>query len=411
MTPKPNDARFMQQALELARRGIALASPNPRVGAVVVSRSGKLVGRGTHTYDGVKHAEVLALEAAADRARGGTLYLNLEPCSHVGRTGPCVDAILAAGIQRVVAAMRDPNPLVAGRGFERLTAAGIEVDEGLCEADARKLNEAFARYIRHKMPFVTLKTAMTLDGKIAPPPGDSINPSTIGSMAATGGWITSEVARAHVHEMRHANDAIMVGVGTIIADDPLLTDRTGLPRRRPLLRVILDSRLRLPLDSRVVRTADYNVVVFCCFAEERKRQALEERGIIVEQVPMRQPLADGTIPFPSGTQTSDGRPDLERVMTRLGEREITSVIIEGGAMVNWAALSAGIVDKIYFYYAPKILAGTGSIPLALGTGYRRISEAAYVRSLTLHRFGEDFAVEGYLRDPYADVIHVVPSNS
>jgi diaminohydroxyphosphoribosylaminopyrimidine deaminase/5-amino-6-(5-phosphoribosylamino)uracil reductase len=211
--------------------------------------------------------------------------------------------------------------------------------------------------------------------------------------------------------MRHANDAIMVGVGTIIADDPLLTDRTGLPRRSPLLRVILDSRLRLPLDSRVVRTADYDVVVFCCFAEERKRQALEERGIIVEQVPMRQPLEDGTIPFPSGTQTSDGRPDLERVMTRLGEREITSVIIEGGAMVNWAALSAGIVDKIYFYYAPKILAGTGSIPLALGTGYRRISEAAYVRSLTLHRFGEDFAVEGYLRDPYADVIHVVPSNS
>jgi len=261
------------------------------------------------------------------------------------------------------------------------------------------------------MPFVTLKTAMTLDGKIAPPPGDTINPSTMSSMAATGGWITSEVARAHVHEMRHANDAIMVGVGTIIADDPLLTDRTGLPRRRPLLRVILDSRLRLPLDSRVVRTADYDVVVFCCFAEERKRQELEGRGIIVEQVPMRQPLEDGTIPFPSGVPTSDGRPDLERVMGRLGEREITSVIIEGGAMVNWAALSAGIVDKIYFYYAPKILAGTGSIPLALGTGYRRISEAAYVRSLTLHRFGEDFAVEGYLRDPYADVIHVVPNHS
>ena len=401
----------MQQALELARRGIGLASPNPRVGAVVVSAGGKLVGRGSHTYDGIKHAEILALETAGERAKDGTLYLNLEPCSHVGRTGPCADAIIAAGIKRVVAAMRDPNPLVAGRGFERLSAAGIEVHEGLCEGDARKLNEAFARYIRYKMPFVTLKTAMTLDGKIAPPPGDSIYPATMSSMAATGGWITSEVARAHVHEMRHANDAIMVGVGTIIADDPLLTDRTGLSRRRPLLRVILDSRLRLPLDSRVVRTADYDVVVFCCFAEERKRRELEERGIIVEQVPMRQPLEDGTIPFPSGTQTSDGRPDLERVLARLGEREITSVIIEGGAMVNWASLSAGIVDKIYFYYAPKILAGTGSIPLALGTGYRRISEAAYVRSLTLHRFGEDFAVEGYLRDPYADVIHVVPNHS
>ena len=410
MTAKPNDARHMHQALELARRGIALASPNPRVGAVLVSAEGRVVGKGTHAYDGIDHAEVLAIEAAGDRARGGTLYLNLEPCSHVGRTGPCVDAIIAAGIRRVVFAMRDPNPLVAGRGAERLLAAGIEVQEGLYEPEARKLNEAFARYIRYKMPFVTLKTAMTLDGKIAPPPGESIIPSTMSSLASTGGWITSEIARAHVHEMRHANDAIMVGVGTVIADDPLLTDRTGLPRRRPLLRVILDSRLRLPLDSRVVRTANYDVVVFCCFAEENRRLELEEHGILVEQVPMRKPLEDGTIPFPSGEPAADGRPDLERVMARLGEREITSVVIEGGAMVNWAALSAGIVDKIFFYYAPKILAGTSSIPLALGTGYRRISDAAYVRSLTLHRFGEDFAVEGYLRDPYADEIYVVPNH-
>jgi diaminohydroxyphosphoribosylaminopyrimidine deaminase/5-amino-6-(5-phosphoribosylamino)uracil reductase len=411
MVAKPNDARYMNQALELARRGIALASPNPRVGAVLVSSEGKVVGRGTHTYDDVTHAEVLAIEAAGPKAHDGTLYLNLEPCSHVGRTGPCADAIVEAGIKRVVVAMRDPNPLVAGRGFERLQSAGIEVLEGLYEAEARKLNEAFAKYIRYKTPFVTLKTAMTLDGKIAPPPGDGLSIGTMTSMASSGGWITSEIARAHVHEMRHANDAIMVGVGTIIADDPLLTDRTGLPRRRPLLRVILDSRLRLPIDSRVVRTADYDVVVFCCFAEEHKRRELESHGIIVEQVPMRQPLEDGTIPFPSGAPTTDGRPDLERVVARLGEREITSVIIEGGAMVNWAALSAGIVDKIFFYYAPKILAGTGSIPLALGTGYRKISDAAYVRSLTLHRFGEDFAVEGYLRDPYADDIHVVPNHS
>lgn len=410
MVAKPNDSRYMNQALELARRGIALASPNPRVGAVLVSAEGKVVGRGSHAYDGVKHAEVLAIEAAGDKARNGTMYLNLEPCSHVGRTGPCADAIIDAGIKRVVVAMRDPNPLVAGRGMERLQSAGIEVQEGLYEAEAQKLNEAFARYIRYKVPFVTLKTAMTLDGKIAPPPGDEIAAETMNSMASTGGWITSEIARAHVHEMRHANDAIMVGVGTVIADDPLLTDRTGLARRRPLLRVILDSRLRLPLDSRVVRTADYDVVVFCCFAEEHKRRELEAHGIIVEQVPMRRPFEDGTIPFPSGAPVADGRPDLERVMARLGEREITSVIIEGGAMVNWAALSAGIVDKIFFYYAPKILAGTSSVPMALGAGYRRISEAAYVRSLTLHRFGEDFAVEGYLRDPYADEIHVVPTN-
>jgi diaminohydroxyphosphoribosylaminopyrimidine deaminase/5-amino-6-(5-phosphoribosylamino)uracil reductase len=208
--------------------------------------------------------------------------------------------------------------------------------------------------------------------------------------------------------MRHANDAILVGVGTIIADDPLLTDRTGLARRRPLLRVILDSRLRLPLNSRVVKTARGDVIVFCCFAEEHKRQELEARGVIVEQVPMPAPPGDGAILFPGCAPASDGRPDLERVMAELGRKEITSVIIEGGAMVNWAALSARIVDKVFLYYAPKILAGTGSVPFSLGPGYRRMSEAAHVISLTLHRFGEDFAVEGYFRDPYRDEPSILP---
>jgi diaminohydroxyphosphoribosylaminopyrimidine deaminase/5-amino-6-(5-phosphoribosylamino)uracil reductase len=389
----------MQQALELARQGVALASPNPCVGAVLVAPIGEIVGRGTHTYEGRRHAEVLAIEQAGERARGAALYLNLEPCSHSGRTAPCADAIIAAGIKRVFAAMRDPNPLVAGRGFAKLRAAGTEVHEGLCEPEAKKLNEAFAKYIRHKTPFVTLKTAMTLDGKIAPPPGEA---DAASGLAPSGGWITSEVARAHVHEMRRANDAIMVGVGTVIADDPLLTDRTGQARRRPLLRVILDSRLRLPLDSRVVKTARQDLIVFCCFAEENKRRELEARGVVVEQVPMRRSPDDGTLVFPSASPSVDGRPDLDRVMRNLGEREITSLIIEGGAMVNWAALAAGVVDKIFFYYAPKILAGTGSIPFALGAGYQRMSEAASVRSLTLHRFGEDFAVEGYLRDPYEE---------
>ncbi len=395
----------MQQALELASRGVALASPNPCVGTVVVDSKGKVIGRGTHTYEGRKHAEVLALEAAGDRARGATLYVNLEPCSHVGRTGPCADAVIAAGVKRVVVAMRDPNPAVSGRGLARLRDAGIEVQEGIGETEAKRLNESFAKYVRYKTPFVTLKTAMTLDGKIAPPPGEGATPAALGSLTASGGWITSEEARAHVQELRHVHDAIMVGVGTIIADDPLLTDRTALLRRRPLLRVILDSRLRLPLTSRVVKTAREDLIVFCCFAEENKRRELEARGVVVEQVPMRRPLEDGTIPFPGGSPTIDGRPDLEGVLANLGEREITSLIIEGGAMVNWAALSAGVVDKIFFYYAPKILAGTGSIPFALGAGYRRISEAAYVKSLVLHRFGEDFAVEGYLRDPYGDGIH------
>jgi diaminohydroxyphosphoribosylaminopyrimidine deaminase/5-amino-6-(5-phosphoribosylamino)uracil reductase len=400
MSKPSSDEAFMQQALELASQGVALASPNPCVGAVLVDAKGKVIGSGTHTYEGLKHAEVLALETAGDRARGTTLYVNLEPCSHVGRTGPCADALIAAGVKRVFVAMRDPNPAVGGQGLARLRDAGVEVQEGLGENEAKKLNESFAKYVRYKTPFVTLKTAMTLDGKIAPPPGESASPSVPAPLTASGGWITSEEARAHVHQLRHANDAIMVGVGTIIADDPLLTDRTGLPRRRPLLRVILDSRLRLPLDSRVVKTAREDLVVFCCFAEENKRRELESRGVLVEQVPMRRPVEDGTIPFPGSSPAIDGRPDLERVLANLGGREITSLIIEGGAMVNWAALSAGVVDKIFFYYAPKILAGTGSIPFALGAGYRRISEAASVKALVLHRFGEDFAVEGYLRDPY-----------
>ena len=410
MQERLSDEQLMEQALELARGGVALTSPNPCVGAIVVAADGEVVGRGTHTFAGKKHAEVLALEEAGGRARGASLYLNLEPCSHVGRTGPCADEVIATGIRRVFVAMRDPNPLVGGRGIAKLEAAGIEVHEGLCQAEAKNLNEAFARYIRHKLPFVTLKTAMTLDGKIAPPPGESDTPSALGSLTASGGWITSAAAREHVHQLRHANDAIMVGVGTVIADDPLLTDRTGRPRRRPLLRVILDSRLRIPLDSRVVKTARQDLIVFCCFAEENKRRELEARGVMVEQVPMRRPPGDNTIVFPAGSPTVGGRPDLDRVMAELGKREITSLIIEGGAMVNWAALSEGVVDKIFFYYAPKILAGTGSIPFALGAGYRRISEAAYVKSLTLHRFGEDFALEGYLRDPYQDEIRLVKSS-
>jgi diaminohydroxyphosphoribosylaminopyrimidine deaminase/5-amino-6-(5-phosphoribosylamino)uracil reductase len=407
MRQTTTDEQFMQQALELASQGIALASPNPCVGAVLVDAMGKVVGRGSHTYEGRKHAEILALEEAGELARGATLYVTLEPCSHVGRTGPCTDALIAAGVKRVFMSMRDPNPAVSGRGQARLCDTNIDVQEGLGETAAKKLNESFTKYIRKGTPFVTLKTAMTLDGKIAPPPGESTTPTASGSLTASGGWITSEEARAHVHELRHASDAIMAGVGTIIADDPLLTDRTGLPRRRPLLRVILDSRLRLPLDSRVVKTAREDLVVFCCFAEENKRRELEARGVMVEQVSMRRGVEDGTIPFPGTSPTVDGRPDLERVLAGLGEREITSLIIEGGAMVNWAALSAGVVDKIFFYYAPKILAGTGSIPFALGAGYRRISEAAYVKSLVLHRFGEDFAVEGYLHDPYTDDIHLV----
>lgn len=380
----------MRQALDLARRGAGVTSPGARVGAVVVDGSGNIAGTGSYTFDGIKHAEILALEQAGSRARRGAIYLSLEPHCHQGRTPPCTDAIIAAGISRVVAAMADPNPKVAGKGFAQLRAAGIAVETGLFESEARRINEAFARYILTNLPLVTLKSGMTLDGKIAPPPGDSFNPSALGATGATGGWITSVEARAHVQELRHESDAIMVGVGTIIADDPLLTDRTGYPRRRPLLRVVLDSRLRCPLHSRLVQTAKDDVLIFCSFAEEKKRRSLEEQGIRVEQVPLE-----------SNFNSNDGRPDLARIAARLGELEITSLLIEGGALVNWTALASGVVDKVFLYYAPKILAGAGSVPFAGGEGFRRLSEAAQVKNIVLHRFGEDFAVEGYLRNPYA----------
>jgi len=251
--------------------------------------------------------------------------------------------------------------------------------------EARKLNEAFAKFVLYKQPLITIKSGMTLDGKIAPPPGESLSPSALGAGGATGGWITSQEARAHVQELRHESDAILVGVGTVIADDPLLTDRTGLPRRRPLLRVVLDSRLRLPLESRLVKTFRDDVVIFCSFAEEKKKHALEKVGIRVEQVSIG---------------LGDGRPDLLRIAQRLGDLEITSLMIEGGALVNWMALATGIVDKVFLYYAPKILAGTGSVPFASGPGFKKVAEAALVKDISIHRFGEDFAVEGYLRNPY-----------
>lgn len=386
-TPHQSDFAFLRRALELAQKGFGLASPNPHVGAVVVGPDGNVAGEGFHTYDGVKHAEVLAIEQAGEKARGATLYLNLEPCSHQGRTSPCADAVIAAGIKRVVACTPDPNPEVSGRGFAKLRHAGIQVASGLLEEEARPLNDAFAKFIRYRIPLVTLKAGMTLDGKIAPPPDYIAGSADMGAGGPTGGWITSDEARAHVQQLRHQHDAILVGVGTVIADNPLLTDRTGLPRRRPLLRVIMDSHLRLPLQSRVAQTAAEDVLVFCSFAEEKKKQGLLAHGIQVEQV------------APSGL---DGRPDLEAICRKLAEREITSVMIEGGALVNWTALASGVADKVFFYYAPRILAGTGSVPFAAGPGFRRMSEAAHLKWFRLHRFGEDFAVEGYLRDPYLD---------
>jgi diaminohydroxyphosphoribosylaminopyrimidine deaminase / 5-amino-6-(5-phosphoribosylamino)uracil reductase len=386
----PTNELFLKQALQLAARGTGLASPNPLVGAVIVDERGRIVGQGTHLYDGLKHAEILALEQAGPLARGNTLYLNLEPCSHTGRTGPCADALIAAGIGRVVCCMEDPNPQVAGKGFDKLRAAGIEVTVGVLEAEARQLNESFAQYIRTGLPFVTLKAAMSLDGKIAGP----AEPRPNLAAAASSTYVTGPAARRRVHEMRHASDAILVGVGTVLADDPLLTDRTGLPRRRPLLRVILDSRLRLPLTSRVVETANDDVVVVFSFAEENKRRALEDRGVRIAQVGIED-LNPGGEPLPH-----QGRPDLFRVFSMLGAEHITSLLVEGGAAVNWACLRARLVDKLVLFFTPRIFGPVGAVPWLEGQIPLPPGPGLTAAKLKIERFDEDFAVETYLRDPY-----------
>jgi diaminohydroxyphosphoribosylaminopyrimidine deaminase/5-amino-6-(5-phosphoribosylamino)uracil reductase len=359
---------FMREALDLAHRGRGLTSPNPMVGAVVV-RDGHAVGRGFHTYSGRDHAEIVALAEAGDAARGATLYLNLEPCSHHGRTPPCADAVLAAGIARVVAAAEDPNPLVRGDGFRRLREAGIEVEIATeFTAEAEKLNEPFFHFMRTGGPLVTLKTAITLDGKISAPDDNR-------------GWITSERARAHVQQLRHDHDAILTGIGTVLADDCLLTDRSGLPRCRPLLRIVMDSQLRLPLDSKMARTAAGDVVVVTTSASSPERRKMTEAcGIRVL-------VFDGP----------GGRADLRSLVNWLSGERCLSLMIEAGSKMNWSALESGLVGRIFFYYGPKILGGLEALPLAGGIGRRRRADAIRVHDITVHHIPPDeFAVEGYL---------------
>ncbi len=359
---------FMHEALDLARQGRGLASPNPMVGAVLV-RDDRVVGRGCHTYAGVQHAEIIALAQAGEAARGSTLYINLEPCAHQGRTPPCVNALVAAGVARVIAPLQDPNPLVAGEGFRRLRDAGVAVEiASEFTAEAEKLNEPFLHFMRTGRPLVTLKTAITLDGKISAPDDNR-------------GWITSEHARAHVQQLRHDHDAILTGIGTVLADDCLLTDRTGFARCRPLLRIVMDSQLRLPLDSKMVRSAAGDVVVVTTSASSpERRKILEGRGIQLL-------LMDGP----------GGRADLRGVIHWLGKQRYLSLMIEAGSKVNWTALESGIVDRIFFYYGPKILGGLEALPLAGGIGRRRRADAIRIHGITLHAIPPDeFAVEGYL---------------
>ena len=360
----------MQRALELARRGAALAHPNPTVGAVVV-KAGRVVGEGFHDYDKRDHGEIVALKKAGKRARGATLYVTLEPCCTTGRTGPCTSAIIAAGMKRVVAAMRDPNPAVAGKGFAQLRRAGIAVAVDVREAEARPLNEAFAKWIRTRLPFVTLKTALTLDGQIA---------ARIGSTT----WITSDASRAEVQHIRHAADALLTGIGTVLADDPRLTDRTGEPRRRRLLRAVVDSRLRLPLKSKLVKSAKGDVIVFTAQrADSPRGRALTKAGVEVFRVPARR-----------------GRVDLHAILRELGNRQMLNVLFEAGAELNGAALEAGIVDKMILFYAPKVM-GTGGVPMARVSS-RWFSHSPPLGDLKLHRSGPDFVVEGYFHDVYGN---------
>ena len=360
---------YLRHALSLAARGHGRVSPNPAVGAVIV-RDGAVVGCGFHTWAGVDHAEIIALKEAGEQARGATVYLTLEPCSHVGRTGPCVEALIAAGVAKVVAITEDPNPRVAGTGFAALREAGIEVEiDATLKAEAEELNQAFFHFMRTGLPLVTLKSAVTLDGKIAAPEDNS-------------GWITSTRAREHVQTLRHSHDAILTGIGTVLSDNCLLTDRSGLERARPLLRIVLDSQLRLPLDYAIVGSCHNDLLVVCTsVAPAARREALERRGVEVF-------VADAP----------NGRTDLRKVVRLLAERRYLSLMIEAGSKVNWTALESAVVDRIYFYYAPKILGGMQSLPVAGGIGRRRRADAIRFTGTRLHMIPPDeFAVEAWLK--------------
>ena len=360
----------MQHALALARKGIGLASPNPTVGCVIV-REGQIVGEGFHQYESRDHAEIVALRSAGEKARGATLYVTLEPCNYTGRTGPCTEAIIAADVQRVVAAMDDPNPVNSGRGFERLGNAGIEVVSDICEEEARRLNEAFTCWIRTKKPFVTLKSALTLDGQLALLQTGKKS-SRNSRKPNSSEWITSEESRAEVHRMRHASDALLTGIGTILADNPLLTDRSGLPRRKRLLRVVLDSKLRLPPKSRIVETADDDLLVFTSAKlNSPKARKLQEAGVEIVRI---QPCARKSF--------------LLRALKELGQREILSVLLEAGPNLNGTALSTWWVHKLVLFVAPK-LAGNSSVPLADQPAYT----LPPLRILSVKQFGPDLAIE------------------
>lgn len=358
----------MRRSLELAARGRGQVSPGPLVGCVIADEEGTILGEGYYRYEQVTHAEATALAEAGTRAQGATAYVSLEPHAHHGRTPPCTDALIRAGIKRVVAPIEDPNPLVSGLGFAALREAGLEVATGLYADEAATLNESYIHSYKHARPFVHLKLATSLDGRIATATGDSR-------------WITGKAARRRVHQLRHEYDAILVGAGTVAADDPELTDRSGLARHRPLTRIVLDERLTLSLDSRLARSASLTpVIVFTSAklddARCEKRRTLEAMGVEVVS--------------PSG-----GSRNLEEVLQNLHARNLRSLLVEGGATVAGAFLDAGLINKVSIFVAPLIVGGHNAISAIGGTGAPHIASALRLMRINRREHGDDLEITGY----------------
>lgn len=360
------DIRYMRRALELAVRGAGHVSPNPMVGAVIV-KDGRIIGEGWHEHIGGLHAERNAFKNCTEDCTGASIYVTLEPCCHWGRTPPCTDAILEHKIARVVVGCLDPNPLVAGKGLEILRSAGVECVSGVLEEECLAVNEVFFHYITTGKPFVVMKYAMTLDGRIAAYTGDSK-------------WVTGETARAHVHETRRRLSAILVGIGTVLADDPMLNCRieSGVDP----VRLVCDSTLRIPTDCQLVRTAkEIPTWVFCAQADAARRAALEQAGVTV-------------IPLPDAGGT---RVDLAAVIDYLGGQQIDSVLVEGGGTINGELLRLGLVDRVQAYIAPKLIGGAQARGPVEGAGIARMADALALDHLTITRLGGDILVEGRIR--------------
>jgi diaminohydroxyphosphoribosylaminopyrimidine deaminase / 5-amino-6-(5-phosphoribosylamino)uracil reductase len=366
-----HDDYFMKMALDLAKKGEGFTSPNPMVGAVIVKEE-RVVGKGYHHAAGKAHAEVNAIDDAGALARGASLYVTLEPCNHTGRTPPCTEKILSAGIQRVVVAMHDPNPEVKGGGIDYLKQRGIIVETGVCEKQAERLNEIFIKYVRTKRPFTIIKCAATLDGRIATRTGDSR-------------WITGEESRKFVHRLRHAVDAIMVGINTVEKDDPSLTTRlensTGGIKGLDPVRIVLDTHLKIIEDARLFRldSESDTIIITGESVSEDKKARIEKLGAKI----IKSPVKEGLI-------------DLGNLMDRLGALGITSLLIEGGSRVIASALSAGIVEKIFFFFAPKIFGGDDGVPICRGQGADLMENCIRVKDITVRQFGNDVMVQGYI---------------